>query len=433
MESQKTAFIRKVPLFASLRGTETQFLAGILQEREIPADTFLFHEGEPGASLDILVDGQVEIIKALDTADEHLLAVRGPGDFIGEMSLLDPDGLRTASVRSRTPLHLLEMSRTDFDAVLQHRPALAYEIMRVLSLRLRESNNATISDLSAKNRELAQAYADLQAAQAQIIEKEKLEQDLRTAHWIQQSILPRELPRLAGFDFGARMEPARAVGGDLYDLIPLGRNRVGVVIGDVSDKGVPAAIFMALTLSLLRAEATQARSPQRVLKRVNRLLIDMNEAGMFVTLLYGVLDRERGNFCYARAGHELPLLFNSDGMVAPAPHGSGAPLGIFDDVTLDEQTIPLPPGSSILLYTDGATDITGPEGVLFGLESLQALAQASLDGRTAQAFCDEIWHGLTRYQGASSQDDDVALVAIRAASDKTRQGLEIGQAFIVRN
>jgi sigma-B regulation protein RsbU (phosphoserine phosphatase) len=414
METHRIALIRKVPLFASLRGTETEFLAEILRGVEIPAGTLLFRESEPGASFNILVDGQVEVIKALGTPDERLLAVRGPGDFFGEMSLLDPDGLRTASVRARTSVRLLEMARADFDAVLQHRPALAFEIMRVLSLRLRESDNATIADLRAKNRELAQAYADLKAAQVQIIEKEKLEQDLRTAHWIQQSILPRELPRLAGFDFGARMEPARAVGGDLFDLIALGRGRVGVVIGDVSDKGVPAAIFMALTLSLLRAEATGARSPKRVLTRVNSLLVDMNEAGMFVTLLYGVLDRERGDFCYARAGHELPLLFNPDGMVAPAPHSQGAPLGIFDDVMLDEQTIPLPSGSAILLYTDGATDITGPEGELFGLDRLQVLAQAALGGGTAQAFCDEIWHGLTVYQGSSSQDDDVALVAIRA-------------------
>jgi hypothetical protein len=147
------------------------------------------------------------------------------------------------------------MSRTDFDAVLQHRPALAHQIMRVLSLRLRESDNATIADLHEKNRELAQAYADLRAAQAQIIEKEKLERELRMAHRIQQSIL------------------------------------------------------MALTRSLLRAEATRVVSPRRALERVNQLLLDMNDEGMFVTLLHGILDARQGTFAYSRAGHELPLLF----------------------------------------------------------------------------------------------------------------------------
>ena len=414
METHRIALIRKIPLFAALRDTETEFLAEILRGVEIPAGTLLFREDEPGASFDILVDGQVEIIKALGTPDERLLAVRGPGDFFGEMSLLDPDGLRTASVRARTPLRLLEMARADFDAVLQHRPALAYEITRGLSLRLRESDNATIADLREKNRELAQAYADLQVAQAQIIEKEKLEQELRTAHRIQQSILPSELPRLPGYDFGALIMPARSVGGDLYDFIPLGGGRLGIAVGDVSDKGVPAAIFMALTRSLLRAEATRVASPRRALERVNQLLLDMNDEGMFVTLLYGILDAKHGTFAYARAGHELPLLLGPDGSVRLAERGQGTPLGLFENAALDEQVIPVPRGSTLLLYTDGATDITGPEGELFGLERLQVLAQAALSGPTAQAFCGEIWRGLTTYQGSSSQDDDVALVAIRA-------------------
>lgn len=414
MTADHLYLIKQIPLFAGLGDAELHYLADILSEMNIPAGQLLFQEGDPGDCFYVILSGNVEILKALGTPDERLLNTRGPGEFFGEMSLLDPDGRRTASVRTAVPTQLLVMARSDFDALLQYRPALAYEMVRVLSLRLRESDNAAIADLRQKNRELAQAYADLKAAQAQIIEKEKLEQDLRTAHWIQQSILPHELPRLASFNFGALMMPARAVGGDLFDFIPLDDDRIGVAIGDVSDKGVPAAIFMALTLSLLRAEATRADSPRRALERVNRLLIDMNQAGMFVTLLYGVLDRKQGDFCYVRAGHELPLLFSPDGTVALAPRGHGVPLGIFNNAPLDEQCIPLPPGGAILLYTDGATDITGPEGVLHGLERLQALAQAALNGRDAQALCDEIWRGLTVYQGTSNQDDDVALVAIRA-------------------
>jgi len=414
MEADRIALIKSVPLFASLSGTEIQFLAEILRGVEIQAGSLLFREDEPGASFDILVDGRVEVIKALDTPDERLLAVRGPGDFFGEMSLLDPDGLHTASVRARTPARLLEMSRTDFDSVLQHCPTLALGMMRGLSLRLRESDNTTIADLRTKNRALAQAYAELQAAQAQIVEKEKLEQELRTARRIQESILPSKLPRLPGYDFGALIMPARSVGGDLYDFIPLGKGRLGIAVGDVSDKGVPAAIFMALTRSLLRAEATRGASARRALERVNRLLLDMNNEGMFVTLLYGILDAQQGTFAYARAGHELPLLFGPDGSARLVECGRGAPLGLFDNVALDEQVVPVSRGSSFLLYTDGATDITGPEGVLFGLDRLQALAQGALGGRTAQALCDEIWRGLTAFQGSSSQDDDVALVAIRA-------------------
>ena len=129
MGTHRIALIKKIPLFAALRGTETEFLAEILREVEVPAGTLFFREGEPGSSFAIIVDGEVEILKALATPDERLLAVRGPGDFFGEMSLLDPDGLRTASVRTHAPVRLLEMARPDFDALLQQRPALAYEII----------------------------------------------------------------------------------------------------------------------------------------------------------------------------------------------------------------------------------------------------------------------------------------------------------------
>ncbi len=260
----------------------------------------------------------------------------------------------------------------------------------------------------------------MKAAQAQLIVKERLEQELRTAQRIQQSILPTELPRLPGYDFGACFIPARAVGGDLYDFISLGKGKLGVAVGDVSDKGVPAAIFMALTRSLLRAEATRAAwpraaSPRQVLERVNRLLLDMNDEGMFVTLLYGVLDSQQHTFAYARAGHELPLLLEADGSARLAAHGQGVPLGLFDNITLDEQTVSLSPGNALLLYTDGATDMTDSTEDLFGIERLQAAACAAGHRCTAQRLCDEIWRELAAHRGTAVQADDVALVAIRAS------------------
>jgi serine phosphatase RsbU (regulator of sigma subunit) len=212
--------------------------------------------------------------------------------LFGEMSLLIPDGLRTASVRAHSPVKIMELSCPDFDKLLLRRPSLALELVRELSLRLRDSDNAMIRDLTDKNLELAQAYQELQAAQVQLVEKEKLEHELDLAHNIQQSILPDDLALMEGFDFGARMMPARAVGGDLYDFIQLDQDTVGISIGDVSDKGVPAAIFMALYCSLLRAEALHVSSPADVLRRVNRHLLDLTDARMFVTALYGVLNRK---------------------------------------------------------------------------------------------------------------------------------------------
>ena len=413
MSQLPASIVKQAPVFRSLTDDEAARLGEAMEVESLPPGKMLFLEGEAGDRFYIVLEGQVEVIKALGTDEERRLTVRGPGDYFGEMSLLDPIGLRTASARALVPTRIFSLSRQDFQELLQAHPLLAYEMIRVFTLQLRDSNNATITDLRRKNHDLAVAYAELKAAQAQIIEKEKLEQELRTAQRIQQSILPGELPRLSGYDFGAVMMPARTVGGDLYDFIPLGKGRLGIAVGDVSDKGVPAAIFMALTRSLLRAEATRVTSPRRALERVNKLLLDMNEAGMFVTLLYGILDAGRREFAYARAGHELPLIITAGGEAVLAEQGTGAPLGLFDGVAIDENTIGLTPHDTLLLYTDGATDITDSGDVLYGMDRLQRTACLAARSDNAQAFCNDIWRDLDAYRGGAAQADDVALVAIR--------------------
>ncbi len=163
-----------MPLFAALPASEIRYLAETLRHSEIPANTILFHEGERGDRFYIVLDGQVEIVQALGTADERLVGVRGPGDYFGEMSLLNRNALRTMSVRARTPVQLLEMARADFDELLYRQPALAYAMACVMSARMQELSDATIRDLHEKNRQLAEANEELKATQAQIIEEEVL-------------------------------------------------------------------------------------------------------------------------------------------------------------------------------------------------------------------------------------------------------------------
>jgi sigma-B regulation protein RsbU (phosphoserine phosphatase) len=304
------------------------------------------------------------------------------------------------------------MRHADFQALLHNHPAPAYHLLRDLSLRTHQADNNTIQMLRHNNRLLAQAYEELKAAQAQIVEKERLEKELQVAANIQQSMLPQKLPTLAGFDFGARMLPARAVGGDLFDFIPLGRERLGLLVGDVSDKGVPAALFMALSRSLLRAEAGRSLNPAQVLRRVNQHLLQMNQAGQFITLLYGVLDRKARTFHYARAGHELPLLYDPQQARQEVPVGQGMLLGVFDDLSLDEQTLPLPPGSTILLFSDGAMDAVDAQTERFGLPRLQATVQSHLS-LPAQALCDAVLQDIQAYHGATPQADDITLLAVK--------------------
>lgn len=408
--------IHQVPLFASLSPEEKRSLSETLHQVEIPANTVLFREGETGDCFYTVLDGQVEVVKALDTPEERLLNLYGPGEFLGEMSLFDRDGIRTASVRTRTPAQLLKMTHADLDVLLRHQPTLAFELLRVMSLRLRDSDNATIRDLQEKNRQLAEAYAELQAAQAQIVEKEKLERELQLAREIQESMLPKSLPRLPGFDFAARMIPARAVGGDFFDFILLDRNHLGIVIGDVSDKGIPAALFMALVRSLLRSEAMRGLSPQTVLSRINRCLLSMNASGMFVTVLYGVLDRKTHDFVYTRAGHELPILVDGDGNQIEPAHGRGQLLGVLAKPELDEQSLHIPAGGMLLLYTDGVLDATDAQGRRFGHERLNEIMSTSRQ-MTSIEVCDQVFKAILEYQGASPQADDITLVAIRAAKN----------------
>src|SRR3990172_3634197 len=244
--------IQGIPLFSSLPLEEIKQLGGVLQRSSLQAGTVIFMEGEPGDRFTIVLEGVIEIIKAFGTPEERILSIAGPGDFLGEMSLLYQDKMRSATARTRTDVQLLEMTSADFEALLARQPGLAVKILRELSIRLRNSENLTIRDLQEKNRQLTQAYLELKAAQAQLLEKEKMEQELRLARKIQESILPKEYPELPGWQLSAYWQPARAVSGDFYDFITFPQERLGLIIGDVTDKGMPAALVMATTRSLLR-------------------------------------------------------------------------------------------------------------------------------------------------------------------------------------
>jgi sigma-B regulation protein RsbU (phosphoserine phosphatase) len=403
----------RIPIFARLPQGELQHLAATLPAREFPEQAILIREGSRDDRLYIVLEGQVEIIKALGTADERIVAHRDEGALLGEMSLFSREGCHTASVRARTPVELLEMTRSELDALLHRQPLFAYELVGLLSRRLEESEDTTILDLREKNRQLTVAYRELQAAQAQMIEKERLDRELEIAHHIQASILPQSLPAHPVLDFGARIVPARMVGGDFYDLFPVGESRWGIVVGDVCDKGVPAALFMMLTYSLMRAEAPRAASPGEALLAINRLLLDLNPSGMFVTLLYGVLDAATGRFAYARAGHPPPLLLDRACRPVAAPMGVGQPLGLFDVPLLDEQELVIPEGGTVLAFSDGLSDALETTAEENPWERV-CWAVAAVPGATAQDICNRLW-GEAEATGADPgvQLDDFVLVVVK--------------------
>ena len=296
---------------------------------------------------------------------------------------------------------------------IEHQPKLPYEMVRVLSERLSNAHNLAIRDLQEKNVQLKQAYYDLQVAQSQLIEQKMLEREMQVAHDIQINILPQELPVLPGFSFGAHLLLARSVGGDFYDFIPLGNHRIGIMIGDVTDKGIPAAIFMAQVHAFLRAEPERDLEPVTILRNVNRHLMKMSQDGVFVTVLYGILDNQSGEFSYTRAGHELPLLCSPEQDAHLLPKSTGQPLGIFEEPELDQGAVRLMPTSSLLLYTDGVTDEYDSLGNAYGLMGLIADMQSRATS-SAQASCDYILKQALEHLAGTSQNDDITLVAIHA-------------------
>jgi sigma-B regulation protein RsbU (phosphoserine phosphatase) len=411
--SYQTEFLRHIPLFSSLNEEQLSSIIGMLQPRPVVEGEILFWEGEPGDRFYVILTGQLEIIKAIGSEHEHLIGIRGPGDYVGEMSLFMQPGERSATIRARTDGVVLEMKHSDFEGLLRKHPSVPYELLRAMSSRLRESDEAMIRDLRAKNEQIEQAYRELKAAQEQLIAMELLEHELRVARSIQQSLLPHSVPSIEGFDIDARMLPARAVGGDCFDFIELSPNHLGIVIGDACDKGMAAAIFIAQTRSLLRAEAVRGLNPREVLHRVNSHLRSMSNTDMFSTAIFGILHTQTHTFHYARAGHPQPIICDAKGEITIPPRSPGQPLGIWDEPQFDEQIIEIPAGATVLLYTDGLTDAANQHREMFGMPRLRyALSQHI--AHTARDQCDNIMYAINTFCGPTPQSDDITMVAIHS-------------------
>ena len=240
-------------------------------------------------------------------------------------------------------------------------------------------------------------------------QRERLEQELRVARLIQQTLLPKEVPNLAGWEVSAYYQPARAVGGDFYDFLYFEDGRVGLVVGDVTDKGVPAALVMATTRTLLRGAAERLVAPGEVLQRVNELLHVDIPPKMFVTCLYALLDPATGHLRYANAGHDVPYRRTANGVVEL--RATGMPLGLMPGMEYEEKEATLVPGESVLFYSDGLVEAHSPEYDMFGFPRLRELIAGHAGGA---ALVDYLLAQLADFTGVNwEQEDDVTLVTLQ--------------------
>jgi GAF domain-containing protein len=260
--------------------------------------------------------------------------------------------------------------------------------------------------------------------QRSLVERERMERELQLAHDIQRSLLPPALPSVPGWELGVLWKTAREVGGDFYDLFELPDGNLGLAIADVSDKGMPAALYMTHVHALLRAMAQTGQPPAEVLQRINEAMAGDETLGMFVTLIYGVLSPRTGRLVYANAGHNRPILLQAGSAREIGLPGSSMALGVECGQPVEQAELVLQAGEALVLYTDGVTEAFSPQGSMFGQEQLLQVIEHRTAGLpatpvyySAQNIVNAIEENLSRFRGDLPLGDDLTLLVVSRLPD----------------
>lgn len=356
-------------------------------------------------------EGQFEFIFAHNGAEalETLRADREIGVVFTDINMPVMDGLEL-------------LARTyDFDSVIKTVVVSAYGDMENIRAAMNRgaydflTKPIDFNDLELTINKTVQRVQILKQAEEEHNQLLAIQQELNTATRIQQAILPRDFPPFPGiaeFDLYAEMIPAREVGGDFYDFFLLDEERLGLVVGDVSGKGVPAAIFMAATRTLLKSVALTGLSTGECLTQVNRLLSVENTSCMFVTLFYGILNIRTGELEYSNAGHNSPFVVARDGGAEPLRATGGMAAGINEDISYTTENTRLSPGDGLFLYTDGITEAFNAANEMFSEERLQKClhrANGSPPKEVIRMVVDEV----REFAAGTPQSDDLTMLAVK--------------------
>lgn len=414
--------LRQVPLFQHLPETALREMANSLKQRRLEPGEVLFNQGDVGHDCFVILDGSMEVVTFVN-GNEHRLEVYQAGQIVGEMALIDRSP-RSAMVRSVDDSHLVVLTERDFMTLLGSNAELAMSMLRNGTTRVRNTNQRMIADLERKNAELLRAYQKLQAAQSELIRLNRIEEELAVARRIQESFLPRNLPQPKGWQVAAYSRGAQAVGGDFFDCIELGDGRLGLVVADACGKGVTAALFVALTRSLLRA-ASQAPwifqggmilDPEAILTGALWLTNDYicrehADSNMFITLFYGVLDTRSGELAYVNAGHNPPLHVSTDSQAIHELEEGTLPIGIMASQSYDVLRATIAPGERLVAFSDGITEAMNTAGEPFGDPRLHEVIRANPDV-SAQSLVSTVVQAADSYAAGAPQADDMTIMIV---------------------
>lgn len=411
--------LRRIPLFQTLAPSDLHDLAQITQRRSLLAGELLFQQGDLGPECFAILSGELEIIIYVNEA-EHRLDVYHPGQLIGEMALIDQSP-RAATVRALADSDLIVLNEAAFLRLLRASPDLAMALLRNGVARVRHTNQHMIGDLERKNAELLNAYRQLQAAQADLVRLSRIEEEFAVARRIQASFLPRSLPQPEGWALAGYSRCAQAVGGDFYDCIPLPNGLLGFVVADVCGKGITAALFVALTRSLLRAASL---SPQSFLGQGNHdaehiltgavwmvndyLCREHSDNALFITLFYAVLEPKTGALTYLNAGHNPALIVGRDPERCIETELGFLPIGIASHEPYGILKEHLAPGETLVAFSDGITEAFGPDEEQFGEQRLDQLLRAYAP-QGAQVMLTKVIEAVDHFSAGLPQSDDLTL------------------------
>lgn len=283
-------------------------------------------------------------------------------------------------------------------------------VIQLLNKRGRSAFSADDETLLTAFASIAAVAIDRARLVAEVVESKRIEESLRLAHDIQMGMLIRRFPD-QGVSMHATLQPARGVGGDFYDVLAQ-EGRVWFTVGDVSGKGMGAALFMAITLTLFRASAEGAASPADVLARMNHGLARDNERAMFVTVFVGLLDLVTGRVTYANGGHNPPYVLRAAGTLEVLRNADSPALGVFEEAVYSNSELDLGPGDGLFLYTDGITEAQAPDESFYGADRLEALLRGLVSSSPAECV-DHVVGGVNRFASGAPPADDLTVLALR--------------------